>query len=381
MLYKDFKGKRISQLAFGCMRLPCICGDDSKPDPEKTKELVKYAMEHGINYYDTAWGYHAGNSETVIGEALSAYPRDSFYLADKFPGYDVSNMPKAEEIFEQQLKKCRTDYFDFYLIHNVCELNIRQYLDPQFGIKDYFVKQVKNGRIKHLGFSVHGEMDCLNAFLEVYGDAMEFCQIQINYFDWNFQHAKEKVERVSELGIPVWVMEPLRGGKLANIDGEHMAELERFRPGVSAVEWAFRFLQSIPEVTTTLTGMSDFEQQKVKIDCYGEEKPLTGKEFETIVRIGDEMAASGTVPCTSCRYCVTHCQKNLDIPLLIARYNQHLVTEVDFITPMAMGGTPKEQWPDACVGCRKCEKVCPQQIKISEIMKKFSKILEEGSPF
>ena len=145
--------------------------------------MVDEAMAAGINYYDTAWGYHGGNSELVLGKALAKYPRETFYLADKFPGYDLSNMPRVKEIFEKQLEKTGAEYFDFYLFHNVCEMNINQYLDPKFGILDYLLEQKKNGRIRHLGFSCHGEMDVLKRFLAAYGEHLEFCQIQLNYLD------------------------------------------------------------------------------------------------------------------------------------------------------------------------------------------------------
>ena len=170
MIYKDFQDLKLSALGMGAMRLPVIDGDDSKIDEAAAKEMVAYAMEQGVNYYDTAWGYHDGNSELVMGRALKEYPRDSFYLATKFPGYDLSNMDKVEEIFEKQLEKCQVEYFDFYLFHNVCEMNIDAYLDEKYGIYDYLMKQKENGRIRHLGFSAHGSYDVMKRFLEKYGN-------------------------------------------------------------------------------------------------------------------------------------------------------------------------------------------------------------------
>ena len=202
MIYRKFKDKELSALGMGAMRLPVIDGDDNKVDAPKVEEMVSYAMEKGINYYDTAWGYHGGNSETVMGEALSRYPRESFYLADKFQGYDLSNMDKVEEIFEKQLEKCQVEYFDFYLFHNVCEMNIDEYLNEDHGIMEYLWKQKENGRIKHLGFSVHGSFDVARRFLEKYGDRMEFCQIQLNYLDLTFQHADEKLEAAGGVRYP-----------------------------------------------------------------------------------------------------------------------------------------------------------------------------------
>ena len=156
MIYRDFQDLKLSALGMGAMRLPVVDGDDARIDEAAAFEMVDLAMKSGVNYYDTAWGYHNGNSELVMGKALARYPRESFYLATKFPGYDLSNMPKVQEIFEKQLEKCQVEYFDFYLFHNVCEMNIDAYLDPQYGIYEYLLEQKKNGRIRHLGFSAMG---------------------------------------------------------------------------------------------------------------------------------------------------------------------------------------------------------------------------------
>ena len=180
MIYRNFQGLELSGLGLGAMRLPVVNGNDADIDVAAAEEMVACAMEHGINYYDTAWGYHDGNSETVIGKALSRYPREKYYLATKFPGYDLSNMPKVREIFEKQLEKCGVEYFDFYLFHNVCEMNINEYLDEQYGIHAYLMEQKRNGRIKHLGFSAHGSCEVLKRFLDAYGGDMEFCQIPRN---------------------------------------------------------------------------------------------------------------------------------------------------------------------------------------------------------
>ena len=281
MIYKNFSDKKLSALGMGCMRLP-VCADDfTEIDKEAVREMVAYAFEKGINYFDTAWGYHGGKSELVMGEVLGEYPRESFYLADKFPGYDLGNIDKVEEIFERQLEKCGVEYFDFYLVHNVCELNIEQYLDPKHRIHSYLVEQKKTGRIRHLGFSAHGNLDTMKRFLEEYGKDMEFGQIQLNWLDWTLQNAKAKLKLLAEYNIPVWVMEPLRGGKLASLP-EYEALLKEKRPGTSAVEWSFRFLQSIPSVTVTLSGMSNFDQLKQNIAIYEEDKALDGDEREIL---------------------------------------------------------------------------------------------------
>lgn len=371
MVYRDFQDLKLSALGMGAMRLPVIDGDDARIDEAAAEQMVAYAMEHGVNYYDTAWGYHNGNSELVMGKALSKYPRDKFYLATKFPGYDLSNMPKVKEIFEKQLEKCQVEYFDFYLFHNVCEMNIDAYLDEKYGIFEYLMEQKKNGRIRHLGFSAHGSYDVMKRFLDAYGEHMEFCQIQLNYIDWTFQDAKAKVELLKEHNIPVWVMEPLRGGKLATLPEKETAALKALRPDEDIPAWAFRFLQSIPEVTMVLSGMSNVEQMKANIETFETDKPLNEKEMRALLSIADGML-NGTLPCTACHYCVSHCPKGLDIPNLLELYNEHSFTGGGFIAPMALSAVPEEKWPSACIGCRSCEKVCPQQIKISEAMADFA---------
>lgn len=370
MIYKEFQDLKLSALGMGAMRLP-TGADDADIDEAATEEMVAYAMQNGVNYYDTAWGYHAGHSETVMGRALGKYPRDSFYLATKFPGYDLSNMDKVEEIFEKQLVKCGVEYFDFYLFHNVCEMNIDAYLDPKYGIYDYLVKQKENGRIRHLGFSAHGSYDVMKRFLEAYGEKMEFCQIQLNWLDWSFQDAKAKVELLKEYHLPVWVMEPLRGGKLAVLSEGYAKKLTGLRPDEEIPAWAFRFLQSIDGVTMILSGMSNMEQLQKNIKTFETEKKLDQEEMMALLGIADDMLNQKTLPCTACRYCTSHCPKGLDIPALIELYNEHNVSEGGFIAPMALMAVPQDKQPSACVGCRSCEAVCPQQIKISEMMTDF----------
>lgn len=375
MVYKDFQGLKLSALGLGAMRLPVIDGRDGQIDEKATEEMVDYAMAQGINYYDTAWGYHEGHSETVMGKCLRKYPRDSYYIATKFPGYDLSNMDKVEKIFEKQLEKTGMEYFDFYLFHNVCELNIDAYLDREkYGIDEYLMKQKANGRIRHLGFSIHGSMDVMNRFLDAYGDHIEFCQIQLNWLDWEFQDAKAKVAALKERGIPVWVMEPLRGGKLVRLADEDVQTLHALRPDETVPGWSFRFLQSIDNVTMTLSGMSSFQQLKDNIRTYQTDEPLNDAEIDAMFRIADRMTSG--VPCTACRYCTTHCPKELDIPYLIELYNEHKFTGTGaFIAPMALMAIDQDKQPQECLHCHSCEQVCPQQIKISDVMEDFASIL------
>lgn len=375
MIYRDFQNMKLSGLGLGMMRLPVVEGNDSVVDEAAAEEMIDYALHNGINYFDTAWGYHDGNSELVAGKYLTKYPRDSYYLASKFPGYDLSNMDKVEEIFEKQLKKCRTPYFDFYLFHNVFEGNIDAYLDPKYGILEYLLKQKENGRIRHLGFSAHGSVEVIRRFLDACGEHMEFCQLQLNYMDWHFQNAQEKAELLTKSGIPVWVMEPLRGGKLAAASQELTEKMHSLRPSETVPGWAFRFLQSIPGVTVVLSGMSTMEQLQANIATYEADAPLTQEEFRTLVNSMDEEVKKAGLPCTACHYCTSHCPKKLPIPELIALYNEHKATGGGFIAPMAVGSMPQEKRPANCVGCRSCEQVCPQQIKISEMMADFTSMI------
>lgn len=357
----------------GNMRLPLTDSSESSVDVEQTREMIDYCMTHGINYYDTAYGYHGGKSELIVGEILQDYPRESFYLASKFPGYDLSNMTKVKEIFEVQLKKCRVEYFDFYLFHNVCEMNINQYLDPQYGIYEYLIEQKKNGRIKHLGFSAHGDINCMTRFLDAYGKDMEFCQIELNYFDYLFQDAKGKVELLDNWNIPVWVMEPVRGGQLAVLSDENTAKLKALRPDEEVPAWAFRFLQTIPSVTMTLSGMSNLDQVKANIQTYEEDKPLNEEEIKLVLEIAADMIRKTTVPCTGCHYCVSKCPKGLDIPFLLKLYNEAMVEGAgNFIAPMALASVDPDKQPECCIACHSCEKVCPQTIHIPDELKKFA---------
>ena len=377
MIYHNFQDVKISAFAMGLMRLPVIDGKDEHIDEAVALDMVKYAYDHGVNYYDTAWGYHGGNSETFIGKALSSYPRESFFLASKFPGYDSSNWPKVEEIFEEQLKKCQVEYFDFYLFHNVCEMNIDAYLDDkQYKIYSYLKAQKENGRIKHLGVSVHGSYEVLERFLEAYGKDIEFCQIQLNYIDYTFQEAKAKMELLAKWGIDVWVMEPMRGGMLAKATKEEEARLKALRPDESVAAWALRWLQAQSQVVTVLNGCSSLEQLQENIAIFSEEKPLDAEELAVLEDIVQARLQGKITPCTACRYCVSHCPQGIDIPHMMELYNEHNFTGGGFIAPMALDAVDKDKRPDACVACGACAEVCPQQIKIPETLAAFAEMLK-----
>lgn len=372
MIYSDFNGNQLSLLGFGMMRLPTL--EDESIDEEQTAEMLDYAIKNGVNYFDTAFPYHNGKSEIVTGKLLKKYPRDSYYLATKYPGHQIAESYNPQETFELQLQKCGVDYFDFYLLHNIHEKSVEVYMDPQWGIVDYFVEEKKKGRIRNLGFSFHGNPETLEKFLDYCGDKIDFCQIQLNYLDWTLQEAEKKYNILTQRGIPVWVMEPVRGGKLAKLDDFDEKMLWDMRPKESTAAWAFRWLQGLSNVKMILSGMSNIEQVKDNIKTFSERKTLSLKESERLMRIAEGLKNS--IACTSCRYCCKGCPKQLDIPELIKIYND-MRYQNGIVPVMRMGAFPPEKLPSACIGCKKCEASCPQDIKISSVMKKFADLLDK----
>lgn len=374
MIYSEFKDKKLSLLGFGTMRLPLLPDGSGEVDEEQVARMVRYAADHGINYYDTAYPYHNAKSEVIIGKALKQLPRESFYLATKYPGHQIAESYDPAAIFEEQLKKCDVEYFDFYLLHNVYENSLSTYTDPRWGIVDYFVKQKEMGRIRHLGFSCHGLQDTLVSFLDKYGGVMEFCQIQLNYLDWTLQDAKAKYDLLTECGIAVWVMEPVRGGRLAKLNETDEARLHALRPEESTASWAFRWLQGLPNVKMILSGMSDMEQMEDNVHTFSERKPLSDEESDILLNIAEGMKNS--VPCTACRYCCEDCPRGLDIPRLLSLYNEMRFSP-SFNVGMTIDSLDENHRPQACIGCGKCARICPQKIDIPEAMKEFSAMLEK----
>lgn len=372
MLYNTFKDTSISRLGFGTMRLPVTT--DGAVDEAQVAQMVQYALEHGVNYFDTAYPYHGGHSETVIGRALRAYPRERFLLADKFPAHQICSSYEPAPIFEEQLVKCGVDFFDFYLLHNVCESSIDTYCDPQWGIVDYFVEQHRLGRIRHLGFSSHAELPTLTRFLDLYGQHLEFCQIQLNYVDWTLQHAREKCALLNERHIPIWVMEPVRGGKLAQLPADAATQLNALRPQETAAAWAFRWLQGLEGVTVILSGMSNLAQMQENVRTFEQERPLSQAEETLLLSIGQQLQQG--VPCTGCRYCCDGCPMGLDIPLLLATLNDARF-QPTFTPGMRIEFLPSEKQPSACLACGACAQICPQHIDIPSALKELTQRLQQ----
>jgi predicted aldo/keto reductase-like oxidoreductase len=323
-----------------------------------------------------------------VGKALKAYPRDTWYLATKMPGHMMQYrngrlelvgylaghaVASPAEIFEEQLRKCGVDYFDFYLLHNLCETAYDFYTDEDLRIVDYLLGQKKAGRIRHLGFSAHGRAETIDKFLN-WKDCFEFVQIQLNYMDWTLQDAGRKYEVITRHGIPVIVMEPVRGGRLANLNGQANALLKAARPDASIASWAFRFLQSLPNVAVVLSGMSTMEQLQENLETFSRPDPTTEAERELLQRAVAAMI--DMVPCTACRYCCEDCPQDLDIPKLISMYN-----EVGFDNPFTLKFTldamKENELPGACIACGACARLCPQGIDIPGVMKRFVSALAQ----
>ncbi len=368
MIYRDFKGEKLSMLGFGTMRLPMT--EDGGIDVKQTEEMVDLALSSGVNYIDTAYPYMSSKSEIVIGRRLSKYPRDSFYLADKYPGHMLLEQD-PEGIFAEQLKKCGVDYFDFYLLHNVYENDIDMYMDGKLGVLEYFKKMKEEGKIRHLGLSSHGDLPCLVKFLDWAGDAIEFVQIQLNYLDWTLQDAKGKYEELTKRGIPVWVMEPVRGGKLAVLSPEDRRKLDAAGMKDKETSYAFRWFHGLENVGMVLSGMSNMDQMKENIATFDTLAPLGEKETGMLLELAEGMKNS--IPCTSCRYCCDGCPMGLDIPDLIYKLNQLTVRGGSGNSvAMQMDALPEDKLPSACIGCGRCRRVCPQKIDIPAAMEKLT---------
>lgn len=391
MLMNCFLGDDVSRLGFGAMRLPVVGQDQADIDQEALDAMVDAAIDAGVNYFDTAYPYHGNMSEIALGRSLARHPRDSFFLATKYPGHQISVTYDPAAIFEEQLQKCGVDRFDFYLLHNIYEASIDVYMDPQWRIVDYFIEQKRNGRIRHLGFSCHGRPETLRRFIE-YGKAkhaeldeetaamfdgdnvMEFCQIQLNYLDWSLQNAEEKCAILKEAGIPVVVMEPLRGGKMAAFDDEQAAFMERAPVKRSAVEWSFRWLQDIPEVKVILSGMSNLAQVEENCACFESADPLAEEEGALLLDVAETMKKG--VPCTACRYCTDTCPQEIDIPVLLGAYNDLQYT-ASFTVSMQMDAVPEGQRASDCIACGVCTTMCPQGIDVPAALDGLAAALEK----
>jgi hypothetical protein len=372
MQYKTLCGEKISRLGMGNMRLPTIGGEMGPIDEQKALDIIDFVYKSGVNYFDTAYMYHGGESERFVGRALARYPRDSFFLASKMPDAPLREGRTPEDVFEEQLQKCGVEYFDFYLLHNLNEGSYDIFTDPERGVIPYLLEQKKKGRIRHFGLSSHSRPETLKRFLDAY-DFPEFVQIQLNYLDWEMQDAKQQYEIITSHGIPVWVMEPCRGGRLASLSPEADRVLKQAQPEQSVSSWAFRWVAGLPNVGVVLSGMTMMEQAQDNVATFDRNVPLTAEDNAVLDRALEILRSEINVPCTACHYCAG-CPMDLDIPHLLKLYNQ-LKVQPSFTVAMEIGNMPDEAKPSNCIACGACMAKCPQKIAIPDVMKEFTEAI------
>ena len=367
MQYKKFKSSaKLSILGMGAMRLPVVGGDQGNIDYEKAKAIIDRAYQGGVNYYDTAYIYHNGKSEEFLGKALAEYPRESYYVADKF---NLQAEPDYKKRFPEQLSRLNMEYIDFYLIHGIQDAWMDQFLEC--GALRYFDELKKQGKIRNLGFSFHASPDSLRKLLKIY--PWDFVQIQLNYLDWYYGDAKELYEILEEAEIPIMIMEPVRGGKLANLTPEAEAILKEADPEASIASWALRFVMSRPQVQVVLSGMSNLEQMEDNLHIFSETACLTEEEEALVKKAADEFRSKVGVGCTACRYCTPNCPIGLDIPKILSLYNDVKLVNEEWRATFA-DAMPEGKRPEDCIGCGACTGHCPQSLDVPAVMKEMAEI-------
>ncbi|HOP57488.1 MAG TPA: aldo/keto reductase [Bacillota bacterium] len=376
MQYREFpsiSGGKVSLLGFGCMRFPTTDPETSAIDESLSTAMIDYAYKHGVTYFDTAYPYHKGMSETFVGKTLKKYPRDSFRLATKMPLWLLKEKGDAERILAEQMERLQVSFFDFYLLHDMNRENYETAV--KFGVIDLLAEYKRKGLIRNLGFSFHDKVDVLEKHLQV--REWDFVQLQINYLDWEMQDAKRAYELVKEKNIPVIIMEPVRGGALANLPKRAAELLNKLDPSKSNASWAIRYAASKENALTILSGMSSMAQVEDNIETMKEFRPLNEKELNAINQAKSFLLASGAIPCTGCRYCMD-CPSGVDIPRVFAIYNQYVMTnnKWSFLNSYQRVLEDSKK-ADKCVACGKCARRCPQAIDIPGWMKKISEAVME----
>jgi len=358
---RRYKGTSLTlpMLGFGMMRLPRRNPQGPEIDLAEAERMFRRALEAGVNYFDTAYFYHNGLSEKCVGAVLAKFPRDSFYLADKMPVRALRKAEDVERIWNEQLAKCKIDYFDFYLLHN---LNRDRWEDvKRFKVWEFLRERQKEGKIRKLGFSFHDEPEVLETIAAAHD--WDFAQIQLNYLDWTLYRSKEQYEILTKRGIPVIVMEPLRGGALANLNDEATKVFKAAAPNASSASWAFRFAGSLPNVLCILSGMTKMEHLEENIGTFTNFKALDDRERAVIESALAAYRKTGAIPCTACRYC-TPCPAGVAIPRIFGLFNHYKVTGNYMQFRMIYDKLSEDERASACVECGACLKKCPQKIDI-----------------
>ena len=366
---------KMPKIGFGLMRLP---ETDGVIDLDKVCKMVDSYLDAGFTYFDTAYVYHGGNSEKIVKEAIvKRHPRDSFTLATKLPAWNIHSLEDRDKIFQEQLDRCGVDYFDFYLLHSIEDgNNYDTYV--KYDCFNWGIEKRAEGKIKHFGFSFHGTPELLVEIVDNHPE-IEFVQIQLNYADWDNQivHSGELYQILAERNIPIIVMEPCKGGKLANHDEECTEILKSVRPDKSVASWAFRFVGSLPGVTTILSGMSTQEQMEDNMNTFKNFEPLSDEEKAAIDKVIEAMFRVEQVGCTACRYCVDGCPMSISIPDIISAINTRRKFPGDMRPQFFYNGlvSGKSHASD-CIGCGQCEGVCPQHLPIIEILKEGAEMFD-----
>ena len=364
--------KEASLLGFGCMRFPTL--ENGEVDFEESKRIVDYAVKQGVNYIDTAWPYHGGKSELIVRDIIKDYDRESFYLADKLPLWEVKTNEDIDRIFHEQLKKCGVEYFDFYLIHAVNKERYDQVLDLK--VIEQLETYREQGKIRNIGFSFHDDLDTFKKWADMYD--WDFCQIQLNYMDINHQQGMEGYDILTAKGIPVIIMEPVKGGSLVKFNDEIEGILKEYNSEDSIASWAFRWVGSLPNVRVILSGMSTMEQVEDNVKTFSNFVPMNTEELKIIEKVRTEILACSKVDCTSCNYCMP-CPHGVDIPGNFRNFNRHAMYQNDNYTKWAYNQMKeKGASADNCIDCGECLPKCPQFIEIPTQLANFEQYLEDN---
>lgn len=351
-------GVEASLLGFGCMRFPTT--SEGKIDEAEAEKMLDKAIAAGVNYIDTAYPYHGGESETFVGKALKKYDRSSFYLATKLPMWQVHSVEDAERIFTEQLGKLQTDYVDFYLLH---AMNKEKWDNAvNLGIVEYCEQLQREGKIRHLGFSFHDDYAVFEEMMNY--REWDFCQIQLNYMDVDVQAGMKGYALTEEKKVPLIIMEPIKGGSLAVLSEDLTAKLRALNPQASTASYALRWVGSLPNVKVILSGMSTMEQVEDNLKTFGEFKPLSEQEQKTITEVREILQSRVQNGCTGCRYCMP-CPAGVNIPKNFSVWNTyHMYQNYNVVR----WGWEKElsecEKAKNCIKCGKCEQVCPQKLSI-----------------